>query len=496
LPPGPKALPLLGNYLSLPRKKPWLQFTEWAKVHGPIYTLYTGLTPRLVISDPQIAYKLLSERSNKYSSRPRLVMLAEIYSPGSVLAILPYGPAWSLRRKILHQFLRPSALQEYKARQEAEASRLLSQIIKDEGEQWREAIERYISSVVFTLSYGRRIDTLNSEVYKKRKYFLRYAAQLIVPGAYLVEAFPFLNYLPDFLARWKIPVREMGRLNAEYDISLVNVVKQDIKTGGGKASGSLTENMLLAAQVGDEDLKTLLENPHHIAGLPASLFAAGSSTTISSLSSAILGLILHPWVFISAQQEIDSIVGKSRSPAFSDREKLPYIEALVKETLRWKTTVPIGLAHALSEDDIYEGYHIPKGTVVTANQYAMNHDPSYFPSPSEFAPERFLSPNDPRFRPELQGNEFPGRYGHASFGFGRRICVGSGLAINGIWIALAKIIWAFDLMAVEGENYEGVDTDGDIIAMLKPFKCRWRPRSREHMEVVERELGEAEGVLE
>lgn len=76
---------------------------------------------------------------------------------------------------------------------------------------------------------------------------------------------------------------------------------------------------------------------------------------------------LYPDVMKRAQAEIDKVVGRGRLPTFADRERLPYICAIVKEVLRWRPVGPIGLPHQTSQDDTYEGYFIPKGTLVLLN---------------------------------------------------------------------------------------------------------------------------------
>ena len=82
-----------------------------------------------------------------------------------------------------------------------------------------------------------------------------------------------------------------------------------------------------------------------------------------------LAMILYPDVQRKAQQELDRVVGTERLPAFSDMPSLPYVQAIVKECIRWFPASSLGVAHAPSEDDIYEGYLIPKGAIVMANQW-------------------------------------------------------------------------------------------------------------------------------
>lgn len=78
-------------------------------------------------------------------------------------------------------------------------------------------------------------------------------------------------------------------------------------------------------------------------------------------------MALFPGVQRKAQQELDTVLGSDRLPQFQDRENLPYMDALVKEVFRWHPVVPMGVSHTSTQDDICEGYFIPKGSSVLAN---------------------------------------------------------------------------------------------------------------------------------
>jgi cytochrome P450 len=200
MPPGPVPLPFLGNKLALPKSRPWIQFQEWSKTYGPIFTIWIGRRPTLVISDPTVAAELLEKRSTKYSSRPRMVVLGEIYWDNASILVQPYGKPWSVRRRLLHSALSPQALRLYKPMQEAEASRLCSQLLESPT-IWEKLLERYTASIVFSVAYGHRIDSLGSSVIRQRLQFMHYSASLNVPGGYLVESLPVLKHLEERYSR-------------------------------------------------------------------------------------------------------------------------------------------------------------------------------------------------------------------------------------------------------------------------------------------------------
>jgi cytochrome P450 len=504
MPPGPTPLPFIGNKLQLPKSKPWIQFQQWSKIYGPIFTIWIGRKPTIVISDPIIAAELMEKRSTKYSSRPRMVAMGEILWDGASILVQPYGKEWSVRRKLLHQALTPKALRLYKPVQTAEASRLCSQLLENPA-NWEKLLERFTSSIVFSVAYGHRIDSLNAEVIQQRFQFMHTAASLNVPGKYQVESFPVLKHVPDVLAPWKAEIKAHGRREAAANIALVDVVRNDMsraKTRGEEIPDSLCKLLLEMKETEHIPL-----SDRDFSYIPASLFGAGSDTTASTLCTAFLALVTHPDTLHAAHVELDNVIGPTRSPIFDDEKDLPYLRAFVKEVLRWRPVAVLGgTPHASTEDDRYEGYYIPAGTTVLGNSWAINLNDAYYPDPHRFSPERFLNleqaplenaqsvtPGSPR---SSVFKAHPAKSGHSSFGWGRRICPGAGLAENSLVIALAKILWAFDIKPVKGVEYDTFAyTEGFNIRPQK-FVCEIKVRSVAHQQVLEEDARRAEEVLE
>ncbi|MCJ1311157.1 hypothetical protein MMC25_004827 [Agyrium rufum] len=500
MPPGPIPLPFVGNKYSLPPTKPWIKFQEWSKQYGPIFTVWIGRRPTLVISDPNIAVDLLEKRSNKYSSRPRFIAMGELHWDMAPLLVQPYGKGFSTRRKLLHHALTPSALRFYKPIQEAEASRLCAQLL-DDPVSWEQLIDRYTASIVFSVAYGHRIDSMSAAVIRERFRFMQTAANLNVPGKYLVETLPFLKHVPTFLAPWKRGMIESGKEEAEANVRLLRLVEKEIahaKETGAQVADSLTKLIL---ELREKEHIPLSERDFSY--IPSSLFGAGSDTTASTLCSGFLGLVTNPETLKNAHKELDSVIGSTRTPTFADEPNLPYIRALAKEILRWRPVAVLGgTPHASTEDDYYEGWFIPKGTTVLGNTWAINLNDAYYPDPHHFEPLRFMDPSlRASFEPSgstltPKGSKIhPNKAGHSSFGWGRRICPGEGLALHSLFIALAKILWAYDVLPSEGCRYDINDyTDGFNIRPKK-FECIVRVRSEAHKTVLLEESKTAEEYM-
>jgi cytochrome P450 len=167
-------------------------------------------------------------------------------------------------------------------------------------------------------------------------------------------------------------------------------------------------------------------------------------------------MIAHPDVQRRAQEQLDRVVGRFRPPTFADAPNLPYIQALIKETLRWRPVLPLSIPHSAIADDWYEGWFIPKGTICFPNVWLCNHDPAYYGDDAEsFNPERFLDEHGKL----IQSPAEVGIDGHSAFGFGRRICVGTHAANDTLFISIAMVLWAMRLECPCDENGKEVVLD-------------------------------------
>ncbi|GAB7355126.1 hypothetical protein MBLNU459_g5701t1 [Dothideomycetes sp. NU459] len=528
MPPGPIPIPFIGNKHLIPRSKPWLQFEDWSRVYGPIFTIWIGRTPTVILSDPAIAVDLLEKRSTVYSSRPRMVAMGELYNDNAGILVQPYGKDWSLRRKLLHHAMTPKALRLYKPIQEAEATRLCHALLLLEdsaGQSFERLLERFTSSVVFCVAYGHRIDSLDAGVIRSRFEFMHYMASLNVPGRYLCESVPLLKHVPAALAPWKREIQAMGAREAAANLALWDLVKADLAAARhdkAPVPDSLTKLVLELREKEDIPL-----SEQQLSYTPASLFGAGSDTTASTLCTAVLGLVTHPDVLRRAQAELDGVLGRAeedeggeggegggamRLPTFADAGALPYVAALVKETLRWRPVAVLGgTPRSTTADDDYGEFTIPAGTTVLSNFWAMNLNPDYYPHPHVFDPARFLAlttsvagagaaelsaEDAERAEMYTPARQYPGKTGENVFGVGRRVCPGAELATNSLFIALSRLIWAFDIEAAEGVTYDTFNyTEGFNIRPVS-FPCSIKIRSAKHREVLEREMKHAEAFLE
>lgn len=302
-------------------------------------------------------------------------------------------------------------------------ARLLTLDLMNDPKDFVMAIERYSCSVVSIIGWGRRVDRKNDYVVQQACELMERAVHTQVPGAYWAETIPELCYLPKWLYPLPTMLSYAGDMGKKYWYAL--------SAEGAAAQAPNFAKYLIAAQ------KEYGLSDREVAGLTSNLIGGGVDTTSSTMITFILGCCAFPEAQKKAQEEIDRVVGQDRSPTIEDEANLPYCAAMLKETFRWRSVAILGgLPHAPIKDDEYRGYHIPAGTNITGNLWAIHRHPRDFPEPDVFKPERYLEGNR---------KPYPNERGHNAFGWGRRQCSGQPLAEQGLLMSLTRMLWAFNI---------------------------------------------------
>lgn len=301
----------------------------------------------------------MDKKSSIYSSRPASPLAGETASAGRRQLYLPYGPQYRVVRKISHALLNITQSTGYRPVQDLESKQLLFDLLRTP-ERFYDHNRRYSASVIITVTYGHRIpdwdNALVKEVYKVVNNMQHYAA----PGTWIVDTFPSLAVFPEFLfGKW----RSFGRKCFEHDapiyLGLWNSLKKEIKEG--KARDCFVK------QFYESEPEKLGLDTLQCAYQCGGLVEAGSETTSAALNNFLLMAVLNPEVVRKGQEELDRVVGSERYPSWEDEGELPYIRAVIKELLRMRPANKIGMQHCVVEDDWYEGYFIPKGSLVMLN---------------------------------------------------------------------------------------------------------------------------------
>lgn len=230
--------------------------------------------------------------------------------------------------------------------------------------------------------------------------------------------------------------------------------------------------------------------------ISGTLLEAGSDTTSSTLYAFVQAMLLYPEAQKKAQAEIDKVVG-DRLPTMDDQANLQYVHACIKETLRWMPTTLLGaVPHAVSRDDEYMGYRIPKGAGVLNNVWAIHMDPNRHRDPRRFEPERYI--NDTQSLYDSAANADGTKRDTFTFGAGRRICQGMHVAERSLFLGMSRMLWAFDIEpVVDAATGEKLLPDQEkltqgFVCMPEEYQANIKPRSEAKAEVVRKEWHEAE----
>ncbi|KAF7343357.1 Cytochrome P450 [Mycena venus] len=483
-PPGPRpsAIPFVGNIADMPSSQEWKTFYGWGLEHGPLVMVEVLGKKICIINSYEVANDLLNERSLIYSDRPAMPMVNDLMDwvrlnmktefqlltqPAKKfnMGLQPYGPVYKKHRKAFQHGFNRRESNGYQPVQTRENTLLLEKLLTDPS-KYDHHLRITTGAIIMMIGLGYPI-TDNDEFVR-----IAEAAQLAMvsaarPDAYLVDLLPILKYVPEWFpgASFQKVAREGRELSQELQNKPFAWALNQFKEGN--ALPSFFKDLMEHREIASDDPK---EAQHIIKCATAVMYATGADTILASTLTFILAMLHAPHVQKIAQEELDRVVGTDRLPTYADQAALPYINAIVKESLRWELVIPLGVPHRAMQDDSYNGYFIPEGTTVIANQWGISHDEKVFSDPFAFRPERFLDKQSSLPDPSS-----------IAFGWGRRICPGRFLAENSLWLHVATMLACFDINQALGKNGKPVipprEYTSGMASRPLPFPCSITPRN-------------------
>ncbi|OWM64999.1 geraniol 8-hydroxylase-like [Punica granatum] len=432
LPPGPAGFPILG---SLPHLGPKVHESlfQMAKRHGPLMTLRLGAITTVVASSPEAAQEILGKNDRAFSERPVPDVISAQPGPEFSLAWVPGDHAWRNRRRICTtHLLSPHRLNALQHLRQEKVQQLLRHIEKkhvNTGEPvdiGKVAYATSLNLVSSTLFSANVIDPEFETAQEFKDVVWRIMEAAGKPN--LSDYFPLIRWF-DLQGIKRHVKSSYLRLHEIFD----EIIEKRLKDRAAKSATRIDDFLDVLLDLCQEEGSGF--DHQNIKPLILCLFIAGSDTTAITVEWAMAELLRKPSVLQKARQELLTVVGTKRPLQESDIDKLPYLQAIVKETMRLHPAGPLLLPYRAKTDTEVLGYVIPKGIQVFVNAWAIARDSNYWIEPMEFRPERFTG----------SSVDFKGRnFEYLPFGAGRRVCPGMPLAARMVHLTVGSLVQAFD----------------------------------------------------
>ncbi|KAI3950889.1 hypothetical protein MKW92_008177 [Papaver armeniacum] len=438
-----------------------------ADTHGPIFNIRFGSHKTLVVSDWQIVKECFTTNDRLFSNRPgTLGTKIMLYDTDSV-DYAPYGAYWRDLRKIFAvkllsnhridtiKYLMTSEVDSRKKSAFPPVIRL---------DSW---LGDLTFDVVSRIVVGKKNFSSNGDVGAQR------CKALMDEIIRLMRLFSFSDVIPSlsWLDNLRGLVRDMKNCASEVDTIMASWVEEH-RTKRISGNKSQLEHDFIDVCLDIMENSSLPGNDPIlvIKSLCLDVILGGSDTSRVTLTWAMSLLLNHPRVLKKAKEELDTKVGKDRLVDDSDIPHLPYLQAIIKESMRLYPAGPL-IARTTMEDCEVGGYHVPAGTQLLVNVWKLHRDGNvYKDDPSEFRPERFLTSN---VGVDIRGQH----YELIPFGAGRRICPGVSFAYQLIHLVLARLLHEFEITNVDPEaKVDMAECGGLVCCKIMPLEVLIKPR--------------------
>ncbi|CAI0409413.1 unnamed protein product, partial [Linum tenue] len=462
LPPGPARLPIIGNIHNL-GLNPHKSLADLAKVHGPLMSLKLGQVTTIVASSPAVAKEILQKHDKLLSDRHiTLAMEAgDIHKFG--LPLLPVDSKWRNLRKVCNSYVfTPRKLDSNQDLRREKITELLEGVRRNVCERPGEAVE--VGRLVFKASLNALSSTiLSMDLAAEEKSETAREFKELAWGMLEEAGKPNLGDFFPLLAKMDLQgiQRRMGNHVAKVLDLFGWVIDQRLQKLKFEHYVSTNDMLDTLLGIGDDDDRDAQMDPLHIKHLFLHLFAAGTDTSSSTLEWAMTELLRSPSTLAKLKEELDQTIGKGNHLQESDISRLPYLQAILKETFRLHPATPFLLPRKAKEDVEICGFIVPKGARILVNVWAIGRDPMTWDDPNLFLPERFLGSEV-----DAKGNNFE----LIPFGAGRRICPGLPLALRMLHMILGSLIHWFEWKLPDGIEPKELDMNEKFGINLKKVK--------------------------
>ncbi|XP_034688483.1 flavonoid 3',5'-hydroxylase 2-like [Vitis riparia] len=439
LPPGPRGWPLLGA-LPLLGNMPHVALAKMAKRYGPVMFLKMGTNSMVVASTPEAARAFLKTLDINFSNRPPNAGATLLAYHAQDMVFADYGARWKLLRKLsnLHM-LGGKALEDWSQVRAVELGHMLRAML-----ELSQRAEPVVVPEMLTFSMANMIGQviLSRRVFETKGSESNEFKDMVVELMTTAGYFNIGDFIPS-IAWLDIQgiQRGMKHLHRKFDRLLTKMMEEHTASAHERKGNPDFLDVIMANQENSTGEKITITN---IKALLLNLFTAGTDTSSSVIEWSLAEMLKNPSILKRAHEEMDQVIGRSRRLVESDLPKLPYLQAICKESFRKHPSTPLNLPRVSTQACEVNGYYIPENTRLSVNIWAIGRDPDVWESPEEFRPERFLSGRNEKIDP--RGNDFE----LIPFGAGRRICAGTRMGIVLVEYILGTLVHSFDWKMPDG----------------------------------------------
>ncbi|XP_018426084.1 PREDICTED: cytochrome P450 2K1-like [Nanorana parkeri] len=450
-PPGPPALPIIGNMHMINIKKPHLTFHELAKKYGSVYSLQIGPQKIVVLSGYEAVKDALVNHAEVFVDRPHVPFFKDLTKGNGIL--FSNGDNWKAMRRFTHSALRDLGTRSTTIEDKiSEECRHLADTFKAyKGRPFENTSILYaaVANIIISIVLGHRFN------YDDPKFcrLLAINNEIIrIIGCLMVQLY---NAFPS-LIRW-FPGSHKQAHQILYEMHAF--IRETFTNQNNKLDVYDQRSLIdffLVKQKEEKPNPNLHFTDANLAFLVSDLFGAGMESTATALRWGLLLIMKYPEIQRNVQNEIEKVIGSGEA-RLMHRKDMPYTDAVIHEILRFGNIAPTGVPHSTSQDVTLKGFFIPKGTQVIALLYSVLKDKDHFEKPEEFYPQHFLDSN---------GN-FVKNEAFMAFSAGKRSCAGETLAKMELFLFFTTLLQNFTFQAPPGAK---LDLTGDVGFSTPPLK--------------------------
>ncbi|KAL2337549.1 hypothetical protein Fmac_011995 [Flemingia macrophylla] len=447
LPPGPRGLPIIGNFHQLENSTLYLQLWQLSKKYGPLFSLRLGLRPAIVVSSSKLAKEVMKDHDLECCGRPKLLSQQKFSYNGLDMSFSSYGNYWREIRKIcVVHVLSSRRVSRFSSIRQFEVKQMIRKISRHASSSkvinLNEVLMCLTSTIICRTAFGRRYEDEGTE--RSKFHGLLNELQDMNSTFFFSDYIPFLGWIDKLRGLHARLEQTFKDLDEFYQ----QVIDEHMDPNRKTPENEDIIHVLL--QVKKQRSFSLDLTTHHIKAVLMDMLVAATDTTAATTVWAMTALLKNPRVMKKVQEEIRSLGGKKDFLEEDDIQKFPYFKAMIKETLRMHIPTPLLVQRETNEPCVIDGYEIPPKTIVYVNAWAIHMDPEAWKDPEEFLPERFLDSTK-----DIWGQDFE----FIPFGAGRRICPGIPMAIASLDLILANLLNSFDWELPAGMRKDDIDTE-------------------------------------